>query len=320
MGAVTSFDVLGDRLLFRGRLRLETGLSIGTGTTSLSPLAHDNPVVRDSAGVPIIPGSSVKGVLRSYLERLANAGWLGEGIPSDACLHNRNRIDELKAAHADAPDALAAAIWEQLCPVCRLFGCQHFAGRFYVPDLYLDWNTVGWWSPDRGREMPLELRTGVSIDRDSGTKQDNRLFDREVVPAGVSFHFRAVVENPAPGQGMTILFAIAALMRGDLSLGGSVTRGLGHVRLLDAEVRRITPTAPNEFLAYLFSTADPFADSQGWQRLSGEWESDCKLLADPQPLAVSREQLRRVIDALPDGSISLYEVLQRVREEARTRV
>ena len=46
-----------------------TAIRIGAGR-STSPVSSDLPVVRDSANRPYIPGSSFKGVLRSYIESI----------------------------------------------------------------------------------------------------------------------------------------------------------------------------------------------------------------------------------------------------------
>lgn len=60
------------RIYISGRLHLDTALRIGVGKSN-DVAGVDMPVLRDAIGNPIIPGSSMKGVLRSYLEAVFSA-------------------------------------------------------------------------------------------------------------------------------------------------------------------------------------------------------------------------------------------------------
>ena len=61
------FDVFKNRLEISGILTTVTALRISQGR-STEPIGSDLPVVKDSLGKPLIPGSSFKGALRSRLE------------------------------------------------------------------------------------------------------------------------------------------------------------------------------------------------------------------------------------------------------------
>lgn len=61
-----------NRFEFHGVILMETALHVGTGQEST---IADNGVIRDFQGHPFIPGSSLKGALRSGVDR--RAGWLG---------------------------------------------------------------------------------------------------------------------------------------------------------------------------------------------------------------------------------------------------
>ena len=61
------FDKFQSRLILEGKVETLTAIRIGAGR-STSPVSSDLPVVRDSENRPYIPGSSFKGVLRSYIE------------------------------------------------------------------------------------------------------------------------------------------------------------------------------------------------------------------------------------------------------------
>ena len=58
-----------ENYIITGQIVCETGLHIGGSTDSIEIGGSDNPVIRDSVTkLPFIPGSSLKGKLRSLLE------------------------------------------------------------------------------------------------------------------------------------------------------------------------------------------------------------------------------------------------------------
>ncbi len=59
-----------DKILITGKIEVVTGMHIGTGGEFAAIGAVDSPVIRDAkSGLPIIPGSTLKGKLRSMLVR-----------------------------------------------------------------------------------------------------------------------------------------------------------------------------------------------------------------------------------------------------------
>ena len=65
------FDKFQSRLNLTGKIKTLTAIRIGAGR-STAVIGSDLPVVRDAAGAPYIPGSSFKGVLRSYVESMTS--------------------------------------------------------------------------------------------------------------------------------------------------------------------------------------------------------------------------------------------------------
>lgn len=58
------------KILIKGKIQIVTGMHIGTGGEFAAIGAVDSPVIRDTiTNLPIIPGSSLKGKLRSMLAR-----------------------------------------------------------------------------------------------------------------------------------------------------------------------------------------------------------------------------------------------------------
>lgn len=83
----------------KGQLEVKTGLHIGTGNDSIEIGGMDNPIIKDPVSFePYIPGSSIKGKLRSLMELLL--------IP-DKIAENGG-----KPCNCGSPD----------CPICRVFG------------------------------------------------------------------------------------------------------------------------------------------------------------------------------------------------------
>src|ERR1700756_1808104 len=104
--AQTQLQLIG-KLILSGDLHCETGLHIGAGKGSLEIGGADNPVVKDAFGLPYIPGSSLRGKIRSLLE---NA--MGLTSASELVFISRRRGQEVRIHQSDRPDD----------EICLLFG------------------------------------------------------------------------------------------------------------------------------------------------------------------------------------------------------
>ena len=61
------------KIKFSAQIRLETGLHIGGSTAFAAIGAMDSPVIKDPiTNLPIIPGSSLKGKMRTLLAKVYN--------------------------------------------------------------------------------------------------------------------------------------------------------------------------------------------------------------------------------------------------------
>ena len=113
------------RVFVQGRIKAVTGLHIGGSPTALAIGAVDNPVIRDSlTGRPYIPGSSVRGKMRSLWEKMTGVrqNW---PIGRDVTIHLCNETDEYRK-----------------CPVCQIYGVMgqsdaSFPTRLIVRDAFL---------------------------------------------------------------------------------------------------------------------------------------------------------------------------------------
>lgn len=227
------FDRFHNRYIITGRLTAITALHIGAGEQSVRPATVDKQVIKDALGRPFIPGSSLKGAWRSFMERVLAAGHgRGHGVPVCAatvnpCLRQLSREEREALQRSDDP---AQEIYNRLCPVCRLFGNQYFGGKVFVQDLpVIEETWVGFY----------DTRTGVGIDRDTRTRANRILYDFEAVPAGTQFAFTVVAENLEEEAWYNLLLGLRGLVAGDVFLGGLASRGLGRVALEGAVVTTI---------------------------------------------------------------------------------
>src|SRR6202158_2784438 len=102
----TELKLIG-KLILEGDMTCETGLHVGAGKGSLEIGGSDNPVVKDAFGRPYVPGSSLRGKIRSLLEQSS-----GLAVPSELVYLSRRKGQEVRIHQSDRPDD----------EICLLFG------------------------------------------------------------------------------------------------------------------------------------------------------------------------------------------------------
>jgi len=247
--ALVSHHQLTSRHIFTGRLELQTALRISSGRADDRT---DAPLIRTLDGVPYIPGSSLRGVLRAEVERLL-AG-VGEAVsrlcsctlfakstPSEAGNDCAEIIQEkLQLWEKTPPEEQAEEergktrddkIWElattNLCDVCRLFGSRWYASRLIIVDALPDENQI---YQLQGR---ARLRDGVGIDRDTGAARENVKFDYEVLEPGggcPTLLFEMIAEN-LDATDIRLVNLVLKILKVGLYVGGKRAGGLGLLRL-----------------------------------------------------------------------------------------
>lgn len=228
------FDKFNNRIIITGKLVALDPIHIGSSEkNSLNPIEVDNSVLKDSQGRPVIPGSSIKGVTRSFFEsvlRNIDADSACNVLEdSKTCEDNkkccterkgvRGKIDDLK--DKGSHEKLAEYVYDESCEVCRLFGGREFAGKLMFKDSFL----IG--------DIKLEHRDGVGIDRRTGSVGGTAKYDYEIVSQGSEFEFYLLCENLDEKQEKYLDFIINHLESGNLSVGGKTTRGLGRFKLVE---------------------------------------------------------------------------------------
>lgn len=167
----------------------------------------------------ILPGSSLKGVIRSRYEKVASL------FGRKCCdifeqSNNCNNKDRWKKMSYKEKEAYA---YQKICPACQLFGSQIIASKIYIADAY----PVG--------ECILGERTGVGINRITGATQKKALYDFEIVEEGI-FQVEITLRNYELYQMALLTYVLKDLDEGYVSLGSASTRGNGRMEVQDLEI------------------------------------------------------------------------------------
>ena len=239
------------RYRITGRIVLDTALHIGGREAAT---VTDSPIIRDGAGRPFIPGSSLKGAFRAAVERILPnlPGWRTCSLSDadDACasqLRERTRDQRL------TEDQMLSLLDEILCDTCRTFGTSHLASVAFFHDAPLAevWRELP--------EIPAQIRDGVGIDRDSERARDGIKFDFETIPPQVSFDFSLMLENPGERDKGLVALGLQEFMAGMIPLGGIRSRGLGRCHLEGVTVESVDFSNLAALQNYLLK------GEQGWQ-------------------------------------------------------
>lgn len=230
----TDAPALVEKIILAGTITALTGLHIGGNDVGLGIGGADKLVVRDpKTKRPFIPGSSLKGKMRSLLEKIDCASARCQGF----------HVSDLKLEPCKCGT----------CPVCMVFGVPAEETRRLEEDkpyagasraLFRDAlmteasaNQIEGWP---NLDFPYtEVKTEVAIDRLT-SKANPRQFER--VPAGAEFSFEIslnVYEHDEADSHMALLKRGLALAADD-TLGGQGSRGYGQVLIRLTHVARIS--------------------------------------------------------------------------------
>lgn len=213
----------------KGQVILKSGLHIGAGDMEMKIGGTDNPVIKHPhTQEPFIPGSSLKGKVRSLLEMRSGLMIKTGGKPVSA--------KELRGCDPDQR--------VECEKILKLFGASGADDtemarigptRVSFADAYLnkDWKR----SADE-QQLPLtEVKSENSITRIKGTAENPRFIER--VPAGTRFDFCITLKVMETDEDLgDFLLQGMRLLQMD-ALGGSGSRGYGKIefRFDDAELQ-----------------------------------------------------------------------------------
>lgn len=234
---VDDFHRLEARLRLSGVLVTRTALRIGGAGGDLDGV--DLPVLKDAAGRPFVPGASLKGALRSTVEALVRGTGGASGLwACDPLAAKDSPFARKSCGHHERGQRMDVDL-DAHCAVCRLFGSHVVASHVRFCDALLRLS-----DHDRsfGR-LPVEVRDGVSIDRDLRRQRGPRKYDFEVVSPGAEFTVEVFVENPQPWLMGLLVMAFDQLAEGFTALGGFTSRGLGRVSFAWSSIATVTAHA-----------------------------------------------------------------------------
>lgn len=204
--------------IIRGIIHCESGLRIGGSKDDIEIGGMDNPIIRHPVtGLPYVPGSSLKGKMRSSLELKHSPDTQRTGEP---CKCGREE-----------------------CQVCRIFGAhrnfRHNLGptRILVRDALLTESSKNMLEEARTEKGInfSEVKTENWIDRKTGRAGQGGLRTQERVPAGTEFDFEIVVrvfENDDQDKIISFIKEGLSLVQKEY-LGSSGSRGYGKVKFID---------------------------------------------------------------------------------------
>jgi CRISPR-associated protein Csm3 len=203
-----------DYCVVKGIINCESGLRIGGPKDSLEIGAMDNPIIRHPVtGLPYIPGSSLKGKMRSLLE--VKAGTFNfKGGPCDC----------------------------GKCDICKLFGCGNPQNATEMTRLIFRDASITTDSEATLREAQeekglyfAEVKNENWIDRKTGKAGKGGLRSQERVPEGTKFQFELSIRvfdiDNKDHFKMKIQEGLG-LMESDY-LGSSGSRGYGKIKFFD---------------------------------------------------------------------------------------
>lgn len=197
-----------------------------------------------------LPGSSLKGVTRSHLEKVCRTL---RPEPPVVCnpfvkLKDKARVQQGGLACPEYADVSCGDKFERRsnetlevenqtwrhqeenistgvayadsCPICRLFGSTEFIGRVSINDAYLI---------SDARPRPTETRDGVGIDRLTGGSSHGALFNLEAVSSNIAFRTDIHLRNFECWQLGMLLLVVQDMADGLVRIGSGRSRGMGSV-------------------------------------------------------------------------------------------
>lgn len=203
------------KLFIKGKIHLKTGMHIGGSSTALDIGGIDSNVIKTANGIPYIPGSSVKGKLRTLYA-------LSEGFKDI----NKPKDDKNKSNKYDEDDS----------NIIRVFGIGATYDkniertRLIVRDAFLDKKDFDEKKEDEFSELELDYTEGKwenTIKRTNSLANPRQL---ERVPAGAVFNFSFVynIFDEQDVENLKIVIKAMRLLQDDY-LGGSGSRGYGEI-------------------------------------------------------------------------------------------
>ena len=211
-----------ENYVINGIILCKTGLHIGGSGDNIDIGGSDNPVIRDSVtGLPYIPGSSIKGKLRTLIE-------LSDKDSAKSVILNRGGV-------STDPNSISA----------KLFGLSaekgddelKFPTRTIVRDAYPTEDTLKLWEKSDDLLNGTEFKWENTINRIDSSANPRNI---ERVPKDSKFAFEIILSVYEDDDENIIKLLEAINLLEDNYLGGSGSRGFGQVVFEDIKISKRT--------------------------------------------------------------------------------
>ncbi len=210
-------------------MRTQSPLYIKYNTETLDPTAFDGTfiyTIRNNQRIPILPGTSAKGVFRSRAEKILPGSCdifnklrnCGDRILQEERRNNNNNQDK-KVNN----NFLGKERYEKSCPACKLFGSKALKSRILFSDAIARDNFV------------ISQRSSTPIDRITGAAKQRGLNSFEYVEYA-EFDCKIVFVNFFNWHVKTILEIIEDINEGLVTFGGYTSKGFGRMVVNDVKL------------------------------------------------------------------------------------
>ncbi len=239
-------------------------------------------------GELVIPGTGIKGAVRSVVEAISNS-----------CVPLSGRRERGPGSHRPCNDP------SRLCPACRLFGTTGYQGRVHFADAVpfgdVETTTIkiaDLWPPKRfeGRKF---YQTKAFQPQDMRPQKNYRFL--EVVPKGTRFRTTLFFENATTAEMGLLVRALGLALHPEkegsvvyafpVKIGGAKPRCLGSVRFHPRRIQTL-PASSEDLFQALLTGGEP----QGVKVQLLDWLADTTLL-DQHAWSEFREKAKPQSDA-----------------------
>jgi CRISPR-associated RAMP protein (TIGR02581 family) len=238
---LSDYTRLDSRYFFDGTLTLEHATHVGSGYEGKDTDTDSAFTVTGTDNTMYLPGSSVRGALRSTIERilmtlgkptcLLYARDTNKDAGAKCWTANRElfEMEKKKIGGGEFSQAkqmeLLSKNHDYICHTCRVFGSTFFASKVKIADAMCTKKTT------------LNARFGTGINRETGTVESGVLYSYEAAEKGATFKFELIAENMTADDLGVLSIGLLEMLEGNFWVGAKSAAGLGRCKLQFMAIR-----------------------------------------------------------------------------------
>ena len=198
----------------KATLKVKTGLHIGGSKDEIKIGGIDNPIIKNPlTNEPYIPGSSLKGKIRSLLEWQTGT-MTNDGEPADVTKDSSNETKIIAKLFGNGSTIKNNNLAKEIGPTRVSFGDCNLLNK----DSLLEKNAL------------TEEKVEVKIDRLTGSVGRGGPRHMERVPSGAEFDFTlSLIKFESDSEDFEAILALGLKLLELTNLGGSGSRGYGKI-------------------------------------------------------------------------------------------